>query len=95
MIAHSMENLDIVVGYAMVAVFPIGEPVEATSEEAGLNSDAIEPGLVYLDWKAEVVCDGVSFPKINGEYQSVDINRVNAELDIIEANAKGRYFVKA
>ena len=23
-----------------------------------------------------------------------DINRVNAELDIVEANAKGRYFVK-
>ena len=98
MIAHPKENLEAIAGYALVAVFPFGEPVEASSEEADIytsGSETIEPGLVYLDWKVEVVCDGVSFPKINGEYQSVDINRVNAELDIIEANAKGRYFVKA
>ena len=97
LISHPKDNLDAINGYALAVVYPVGEPVEVMSEEAGFESIELEgkkPGLVWLDWKAEAVGDGISFPKVNGEYQSVDVNRVNAALDIMCENAKGHYFSK-
>ena len=98
LISHPKDNLDAINGYALAVVYPIGEPVEVMSEEAGFGSENLEgkkPGLVWLDWNIETVGCGVFFPKINGEYQNIDINRVNAALDIMCANAKGHYFNKA
>ena len=97
-ISHPKDNLDAINGYALAVVYPVGEPVEVMSEEAGFESIELEgkkPGLVWLDWKVEAVGDGISFPKVNGEYQSIDVNRVNAALDIMCENAKGHYFSKA
>lgn len=97
-ISHPKDNLNAINGYALMAVYPVGDPVEVTSEEAGFTSENLEgkkPGLVWLDWNAEAVGEGVSFPKANGGYQNVDINRVNAALDIMCENARGRYFSKA
>ena len=97
-ISHPKDNLGAINGYALAVVHPIGDPVEASSEEASLyhgEDERIRPGLVWLDWKAEAVGDGVSFPKVNGEYQDIDANRVNAALDIMCENAKGHYFSKA
>ena len=98
LISHPKDDPDSINGYALAVVYPIGEPVEVTSDEAGFGSENLEgkkPGLVWLDWKTEAVGDGISFPKTNGEYQNIDINRVNAALDIMCANAKGHYFNKA
>ncbi|MBR6056233.1 MAG: hypothetical protein IKP56_03425 [Bacilli bacterium] len=98
LISHPKDNLDAINGYALVAVYPTGDPVDATSEEASIyheEYESIAPGPVWLDWKTEPVGDGVSFPKVNGEYQDVDVNRVNAALDIMCENAKGHYFSKA
>lgn len=97
LISHPKDDLDAINGYALVAVYPTGDPVDATSEEASIyheEYESIAPGSVWLDWKAEPVGDGISFPKVNGEYQDIDINRVNAALDIMCENAKGRYFSK-
>lgn len=97
-ISHPKDNLDVINGYALVAVFPFGDSIDAASEEASLYHDEYEriaPGPVWLYWKAEPVGDGVSFPKVNGEYQDIDVNRVNAALDIMCENAKGHYFSKA
>ena len=97
-ISHPKDNLDAINGYALVAVYPTGDSVDATSEEASIyheEYESIAPGPVWLDWKAEAVGDGISFPKVNGEYQDIDINRVNAALDIMCENAKGHYFSKA
>jgi|GEM_PF-2742011 hypothetical protein len=97
-ISHPKDNLDAINGYALAVVHPIGDPVDAASEEASLyhrEDEVIRSGPVWLDWKAEAVRDGVSFPKVNGEYQDIDINRVNAALDIMCENAKGHYFNKA
>ena len=97
-ISHPKDNLDAINGYTLVAVYPTGDPVDATSEEASIyheEYESIAPGHVWLDWKAEPVGDGISFPKVNGEYQDIDINRVNAALDIMCENAKGHYFSKA
>ena len=97
-ISHPKDNLDAINGYALLAVYPTGDPVDATSEEASIYHEEYESialGSVWLDWKAEPVGDGVSFPKVNGEYQDIDINRVNAALDIMCENAKGHYFSKA
>lgn len=98
LISHPKDNLDAINGYALAVVYPVGEPVDVMSEEAGFESIELEgkkPGLVWLDWKAEAVGDGISFPKVNGEYQKIDVNRVNAALDIMCENAKGHYFSKA
>ncbi len=96
-ISHPKDNLDAINGYALVAVYPTGDSVDATSEEASIyheEYESIAPGPVWLDWNVKAVGDGVSFPKVNGEYQDIDINRVNAALDIMCENAKGRYFSK-
>lgn len=96
-ISHPKDNLDAINGYALVAVYPTGDPVDATSEEASIyheEYESIAAGPVWLDWKAEPVGDGIFFPKVNGEYQDIDINRVNAALDIMCENAKGHYFSK-
>ena len=96
-ISHPKDDLDAINGYALAVVYPVGEPVEVTSEEAGFSSEELEgkkPGFVWLNWVYETVCAGISFPKVNGEYQDIDINRVNASLDIMCENAKGHYFRK-
>lgn len=96
-ISHPKDNLNVINGYALAVVHPIGDPVDAASEEASLyhrEDEVIRSGPVWLDWKAEPVGDGISFPKVNGEYQDIDINRVNAALDIMCENAKGHYFSK-
>ena len=97
-ISHPKDDLEAINGYALAVVYPVGAPVDAASEEASLahkTDERIASGPVWLDWKAEAVGDGISFPKVNGEYQSVDVNRVNAALDIMCENAKGHYFSKA
>lgn len=97
-ISHPKDNLDAINGYALVAVYPTGDPVDATSEEASVyheEYESIAPGPVWLDWNVKAVGDGVSFPKVNGEYQDIDVNRVNAALDIMCENARGHYFNKA
>lgn len=98
LISHPKDNLDAINGYALVAVYPTGDSVDATSEEASIyheEYESIAPGPVWLDWNVKAVGDGVSFPKVNGEYQNIDINRVNAALDIMCENARGHYFNKA
>ena len=52
-------------------------------------------GPVWLTWKGEEAAEGIFFPKVEGMYQDVGINRVNAALDIMYENARGRYFIKA
>jgi hypothetical protein len=92
------DNLEAITGYALVVAHPCGEPVEATDPDADIEYPDIlerEPGPVWLDWTAEVVCEGVHFPKVEGLYQRVDPNRVEAALDIMIENAKGHYFQKA
>ena len=96
-ISHPTDNLKAIIGCSLLVVYPFGEPVEATSEEAGVSNAESRgiTGPVWLNWKAEEVAGGVSFPKIEGLYQNIDINRVNAALDIMYENARGRYFTKA
>ena len=97
-ISHPKDDLDAINGYALAVVYPVGEPVEVTSEEAGFSSEDLKgkkPGLVWLEWNIESVGDGVSFPEVNGEYQDIDVNRVNAALDIMCENARGHYFNRA
>ncbi len=92
------DNLEAITGYALVVAHPCDEPVEATDPDADIEYPDIlerEPGPVWLDWTAEVVCEGVHFPKVEGLYQRVDPNRVEAALDIMIENAKGHYFQKA
>ena len=96
-IAHGRDNHQAIIGFSLLVVYPIGEPVEAASEEAGV-SNAESSGItgpVWLTWKAEEAAEGVFFPKVEGLYQNIDINRVNAALDIMYENAKGRYFTRA
>ena len=96
-ISHPKDDLEAINGYALAVVYPVGAPVDAASEEASLahkTDERIASGPVWLDWKAEAVGDGISFPKVNGEYQKIDVNRVNAALDIMCENAKGHYFSK-
>ena len=96
-ISHPKDDLEAINGYALAVVYPVGAPVDAASEEASLahkTDERIASGPVWLDWKAEGVGNGVSLPKVNGEYQSIDVNRVNAALDIMCENAKGHYFSK-
>lgn len=92
------DNLDAITGYALIVAYPCGEPVEATDPNADIEYPELserEPGPVWLDWTAEVVCEGVHFPKVEGLYQRVDPDRVEAALDIMIENAKGHYFQKA
>ena len=95
-ISHPTDNLKAIIGYSLLVVYPFGDPVEATSEEDGVSNAESSgvTGPVWLNWKAEEVPGGVFFPKVEGLYQNVDINRVNASLDIMYQNAKGRYFTK-
>ena len=96
-ISHPKDDPDAINGYALMAVYPVGYPVDVMSEEAGFISENLEgkkPGLVWLEWYCEPVGHGVSFPKVNGQYQDIDANRVNAALDIMCENAKGHYFSK-
>lgn len=89
------DNLEAITGYALVVAYPCGEPVEATDPNADIESPDLserEPGPVWLDWTVGVVCEGVHFPKVEGLYQRIDPNRVNAALDMMIENAKGRYF---
>ena len=97
-ISHPKDDLEAINGYALAVVYPVGAPVDAASKEASLahkSGERIDSGPVWLDWKVGAVGDGISFPKVNGEYQSIDVNRVNAALDIMCENAKGHYFSKA
>ena len=97
-ISHPKDDLETINGYALAVVYPVGAPIDAASEEASLyhrEDERIAPGSVWLDWKAEPVGDGISFPKVNGEYQDIDVNRVNAALDIMCENARGHYFNRA
>ena len=92
------DNLEAITGYALAVAYPCGEPVEATDPNADIRYPELSeraPGPVWLDWKAEVVCEGVHFPKVEGLYQRVDPDRVEAALDIMVENAKGHYFQKA
>lgn len=94
----AQDNLEAITGYALIAAYPCGEPVEATDPNADIRYPELSeraPGPVWLDWKAEVVCEGVHFPKVEGLYQMVDPDRVEAALDIMIENAKGHYFQKA
>jgi len=95
-IYHATDNIKAITGYSLLVVYPFGDPVDATSEESGVrNAEQMGvTGPVWLDWKGEEVPGGVSFPKVEGLYQNIDINRVNAALDIMYENAKGRYFTK-
>ena len=96
-ISHAADNIKAITGYSLLVVYPFGEPVDATSEESGVRNAELMgvTGPVYLNWKGEEVPGGVFFPKVEGLYQNIDINRVNAALDIMYENAKGRYFAKA
>ena len=92
------DNIEAITGYALFVVYPCGGPLEASDPDSGIvysSLEAPEPGPVWLDWKAEVVCEGVHFPKVEGLYQRVDPDRVEAALDIMIENAKGHYFQKA
>ena len=57
-ISHPKDDLDAINGYALAVVYPLGEPVEVTSEEAGFSSEELEgkkPGFVWLNWVYETV----------------------------------------
>ena len=96
-ISHPTDNLKAIIGYSLLVVYPFGEPVEATSEEAGVSNAESRgiTGPVWLTWKGEEAAEGVFFPKVEGMYQDIDLDRVNAALDIMYENARGRYFAKA
>lgn len=88
------EDITKITGYALAVVYPFGDSVEARSEDAPLKTpfEERDPGPVWLNWRAEMVCSGVYFPMINGEYQDVKQERVDAALGIMVENAAGRYY---
>lgn len=91
------DNLDAITGYALAVVYPTGESIDAKDPESKIiypDIDDREPGPVWLYWKSESVCEGIRFPKVEGLYQKIDPERVEAALDIMIENAKGHYFTK-
>lgn len=91
------DNLDAITGYALAVVYPTGEPIDAKDPESKIiypDVEEREPGPVWLYWKSECVYEGVRFPKVEGLYQRIDPDRVEAALDIMVEKAKGHYFAK-
>lgn len=91
------DNLEAITGYGLAVVYPTGEPVDANDPDNHVvypDVEEREPGPVWLYWKSECVYAGVRFPKIEGLYQRIDPDRVEAALDIMVEKAKGHYFTK-
>ncbi|MCR5092149.1 MAG: hypothetical protein K6B51_05605 [Bacilli bacterium] len=91
----AQEDTSVITGCALAVAYPYGEAIEAKDPTAPIVMPEVNDrvaGPVWLNWKIEAVCEGISFPTIDGKTQQIDRARVEAALDIMVDNAKGSYF---